>query len=211
MTTELREDKDSGTAVLIEKIIKDEGYTNYACVAQNAQVERERATKHARSLMQILAEELARSSCAAPTGWKVDVATALEMACTDLPPEFRRIVDREFWNLLQGASVPESAPVTDPFNCPQCGAHDFGLNRPTCPHCGFTDANLSDENTAKVEATYQHLARSASAPSRQMRKCGACHEAVIPMGVDWPAWKNGAPICATCMARSASAQFNQEK
>lgn len=26
----------------------------------------------------------------------------------------------------------------DPFNCPGCGAHDFGLNKPKCPHCGHT-------------------------------------------------------------------------
>jgi ribosomal protein L37E len=31
----------------------------------------------------------------------------------------------------------------DPFNCPECGAHDFGLNRPACPHCGFTVAPAS--------------------------------------------------------------------
>jgi hypothetical protein len=28
-------------------------------------------------------------------------------------------------------------PAADPFNCPDCGAHDFGLNRPRCPHCGY--------------------------------------------------------------------------
>ena len=33
----------------------------------------------------------------------------------------------------------ETAEV-DPFNCPQCGAHDYGLNRPKCPHCGYTNA-----------------------------------------------------------------------
>lgn len=41
---------------------------------------------------------------------------------------------------------------------------------------------------------------STLAPSRQMRKCGACHEAVILIGVDWPVWKGGAPICANCFA-----------
>jgi len=25
----------------------------------------------------------------------------------------------------------------DPFNCPNCGAHDFGLTTPTCSHCGY--------------------------------------------------------------------------
>lgn len=31
----------------------------------------------------------------------VDVATALQMACHDLPREYAEIVDREFWNLLR--------------------------------------------------------------------------------------------------------------
>ena len=35
--------------------------------------------------------------------------------------------------------VPPEAAY-DPFNCPQCGAHDFGLNRPNCPHCGYTQS-----------------------------------------------------------------------
>jgi len=25
------------------------------------------------------------------------------------------------------------------FNCAGCGAHDFGLNRPHCPHCGYEE------------------------------------------------------------------------
>lgn len=33
----------------------------------------------------------------------------------------------------------------EPFNCPKCGAHDFGLNKPRCPHCGYTVPTMSRE------------------------------------------------------------------
>jgi len=32
--------------------------------------------------------------------------------------------------------APEAGEV-DPFNCPKCGAHDWGLNAQRCPHCDY--------------------------------------------------------------------------
>ena len=34
------------------------------------------------------------------------------------------------------------------FNCGGCGAHDFGLNRPVCPHCGY-DERVTTARRAK--------------------------------------------------------------
>jgi hypothetical protein len=42
---------------------------------------------------------------------QLDVATALQMACVDIPPEFAAVVDREFWNLLNAA--PQECPTSD--------------------------------------------------------------------------------------------------
>lgn len=43
----------------------------------------------------------------------------------------------------------------DPFNCPKCGAHDFGLNRPKCPHCGY------DETPVEVMEVQAYLGSPA--------------------------------------------------
>ena len=42
--------------------------------------------------------------------------------------------------LRDSPAVQDDAPAIDPFNCPKCGAHDWGLNAPHCPHCGYGTA-----------------------------------------------------------------------
>jgi ribosomal protein L37E len=66
-------------------------------------------------------------------------------------------------DVLGELSPPSANTASDPFNCPKCGAHDYGLNRPACPHCGYTDPNCTPEQQAKIEATYQSLVRSSNA------------------------------------------------
>lgn len=40
------------------------------------------------------------------------------------------------------------------------------------------------------------------------RECGACGQAVIPRGVDWPIWRDGKPICIKCNVMTMPVDVN---
>ena len=45
------------------------------------------------------------------------------------------------FDFLEGSgAVLSHTAAPDPFNCPKCGAHDWGMNAPHCPHCGYGSA-----------------------------------------------------------------------
>jgi hypothetical protein len=52
---------------------------------------------------------------------------------------FQRIVRWVKTQSARSAIVTTVDEADRVFNCGGCGAHDFGLNRPVCPHCGYDE------------------------------------------------------------------------
>ena len=50
--------------------------------------------------------------------------------------------------------------MSDPFNCPKCGAHDFGLYAPNigeCPHCLKDERNALREELERADKRIDEL------------------------------------------------------
>lgn len=51
--------------------------------------------------------------------------------------------------------------MSDPFNCPKCGSHDYGLfaaSMQGCPHCMRADLSAANVRIAVLEGALQKIA-----------------------------------------------------